>query len=165
MDDDAYFVIIRQLSQYEVWCQGKALDAAEKLERVQLFQEFPFGMRTIHRTLFHMLGVFGYWSGFILPEVEDRWQWDYKPEATIEQMKQMSGELAAKFLGAIDASHAAGILGRDRRLVQVFHLVTHGTHHRTQFISMLRMLGKDPPFEAGDFAGWQRVNFEMRSGA
>ncbi len=68
----------------------------------------------------------------------------------------MNDELSAHFVQSIDASHAAGLLDQDRRIVQVFHLVTHGTHHRTQFISMLRMLGKDPPFEAGDFAGWQR---------
>jgi len=65
-------------------------------------------------------------------------------------------DLSVAFLGSIDASHAAGLLHRDRRLVQVFHLVTHGTHHRTQFITMLRLLGIDPPFEAGDFGGWSR---------
>lgn len=68
----------------------------------------------------------------------------------------MNAELSAAFMHAIDSSHAAELLHLDRRLVQVFHLVTHGTHHRTQFITMLRLLGMDPPFEPGDFGGWSR---------
>ena len=66
----------------------------------------------------------------------------------------MIRQLSEAFLAAIDASHDQGLLNRDRRIAQVFHLVTHGTHHRTQFITMLRQLGKDPPFEVGDFGGW-----------
>jgi uncharacterized damage-inducible protein DinB len=156
MPSAAYFPTIRLLAEYEAWCNRGAIDAATALTQEQLYQPFPFGFKTIHRTLFHTLGVMGYWTGFIGPVIVDKWRWDYDTQVPIEKLGQMNDEISANFMRAIDASHAAGLLDQDRRIVQVFHLVTHGTHHRTQFISMLRMLGKDPPFEAGDFAGWQR---------
>jgi uncharacterized damage-inducible protein DinB len=157
MESEPYFPTIRQLAEYEVWCNQQSIRAAAALTQEQLFRQFPFGFGTIHRTLFHTLGVLGYWTGFILPVVVDQWRWDYDSGITIDQLRTLNDQLCADFIGAIDASHAAGLLDHDRRLVQVFHLVTHGTHHRTQFITMLRMLEIDPPFEAGDFAGWHRV--------
>ncbi|QDU27736.1 DinB family protein [Anatilimnocola aggregata] len=78
----------------------------------------------------------------------------YEAEMSLERLTEWNRELSDAFLVAIDASHDLELLHRDRRLEQIFHLVTHGTHHRTQFITMLRLLGKDPPFEAGDFGGW-----------
>lgn len=159
-DQDPYYSTIYQLAQYEVWCNARSLDCADALAPSQVFQEFPFGFRTIHRTLYHVLAVLGYWTGSICPQITKRWEWDYEPQITLSQMKQLNDDLSRKFVSAIEESHAANLLSCDRRIVQVFHLVTHGTHHRTQFISMLRMLGVDPPFEAGDFAGWQRVTFE-----
>ena len=37
---------------------------------------------------------------------------------------------------------------------QLFHLVTHGTHHRGQLLSMITLLGYPQPFEGGDYGGW-----------
>jgi uncharacterized damage-inducible protein DinB len=81
----------------------------------------------------------------------------YDPNVSLDQIARWNAELSEAFLTTIDASHLAGVLHMDRRLVQVFHLVTHGTHHRTQFITMLRLLGQDPPYEAGDFGGWSHA--------
>jgi uncharacterized damage-inducible protein DinB len=78
----------------------------------------------------------------------------YDPKMSLERLTEWNRELSEAFLRAIDTSHAQALLHRDRRIAHTFHLVTHGTHHRTKFISMLRLLGKDPPFEAGDFGGW-----------
>lgn len=147
---------IRQLVEYEIWCNAKAFDAVAALEAGQLFQPFPFGLRTIHHTLFHIVDVIRAWGGCVGPAIaEPRWL-EYDPRMPLHQIAELSRTLSTALLASIDASHAGGLLHQDRRLVQVFHLVTHGTHHRTQFITMLRLLGKDPPFEAGDFAGWNR---------
>ena len=151
-----YADTIRQLAEYEVWCNGRSLESAAALDPDDLFRRFSFGLGTIHRTLFHTLNVLEHWTGFVSPaRVDAEWR-EYNPASTIDDLRRLNGELATAFIAAVDRSDAAGLLGRDRRLVQVFHLVTHGTHHRTQFITMLRFLGKEPPFEAGDFAGWQR---------
>jgi uncharacterized damage-inducible protein DinB len=157
MNNDAYFPTIRLLAEYEVWCNAKAFDAAAALPPAQLRQRFPFGLGTIHETLCHTVEVMRHWGGRVGPELVDLPWRDYDPQKPLADVAQLSAEVSATFLVSIDASHAAGVLHRDRRIVQVFHLVTHGTHHRTQFITMLRLLGIDSPFEAGDFGGWQRT--------
>ena len=157
--DDRYFSAIRRLAEYEIWCNKKTFETAAALDPAQLRQQFPFGLGTIHRTLFHTVMVFRWWSACVGPEIFEPSQYpDYDPNSSLDIMSRLNDELSVAFIDAIDRSHAADLLHRDRRIEQVFHLVTHGTHHRTQFITMLRLLGKDPPFEAGDFGGWSNVS-------
>jgi uncharacterized damage-inducible protein DinB len=154
MADDKYFPAIRQLAVYEVWCNRRSLEAAGELTAEQLFQSFPFGFQTIHATLFHVVEVVQTWAGSVAPAISKPPMLPYDANMSLEQLVEWNRALSDAFLHAIDSSHAQSLLHRDRRIAQVFHLVTHGTHHRTQFITMLRLLGKDPPFEAGDFGGW-----------
>ncbi len=156
MADERYFPTIRQLAEYDAWCNRLSLEAARLLTPEQMFHRFEFGFHTIHATLFHIVEVFQTWSGCVGPSIFKPAMLPYDAGMSLERLIAWNDRLADAFLEAIDASHAHGLLDRDRRLVQVFHLVTHGTHHRTQFITMLRLLGKDPPFEAGDFGGWSK---------
>jgi len=156
MTEDRYFPSIRRLAEYEVWCNATLFRAAAQLDEAQLRQSFPFGFGTIHTTLFHIVNVLRTWSGCVEPEIVRPDPLAYDPRSPLAAIARLNDELSAAFLEAIDRSHAAGVLHRDRRIEQVFHLVTHGTHHRTQVITMLRLLGKDPPLEAGDFGGWSR---------
>jgi len=154
MSEDRYFPSIRRLADYEVWCNARTFECAAQLEPSQLHQRFGFGLKTIHHTLFHVMDVMRGWSGCVPPEIVEPSWLEYDPLASLDSIARLNDETSAAFLAAIDQSHAAGVLHLDRRIEQVFHLVTHGTHHRTQFITMLRLLGIDPPFEAGDFGGW-----------
>jgi uncharacterized damage-inducible protein DinB len=154
MSDSSYFSTIRRLAEYEIWCNRASLKAARELTNEQLFRRFDFGLKTIHATLFHVVEVFQLWGGCVGPAIARPAIQPYDPAMSLQQLTAWNERLSDAFLEAIDASHAQHLLHRDRRIEQVFHLVTHGTHHRTQFITMLRLLGKDPPFEAGDFGGW-----------
>jgi uncharacterized damage-inducible protein DinB len=154
MSDDPYFPSIRRLAEYEVWCNRRSLEAAGELNPEQLFRRFDFGLKTIHATLFHVVEVFQLWGGCVGPIIAKPAIQPYDEAMSLEQLRAWNERLSEAFLRVIDASHGARLLHLDRRIEQVFHLVTHGTHHRTQFISMLRLLGKNPPFEAGDFGGW-----------
>jgi uncharacterized damage-inducible protein DinB len=156
MSGNQYFPTIRLLAEYEVWCNARAIGTAQHLGAEELFRVFPFGFKMIHQTLFHTVEVFQLWGGCVGPVIAKPAMVEYDEKMTLERMAEWNGRLSDAFLAAVDASHAGGLLDRDRRIVQVFHLVTHGTHHRTQFITMLRLLGKEPPFEAGDFGGWSR---------
>jgi uncharacterized damage-inducible protein DinB len=156
MSDDPSFLVIRKLAEYEIWCNARSIDAAQTLDPGALFRRFPLGFGTIHETLFHIVSVLRTWSACVGPTIAKPEPLKYDATISLAEIARLNDELSAKLLQAIDASHAAGLLHQDRRLVQVFHLVTHGTHHRTQFITMLRMIGIDPPFEAGDFGGWSR---------
>jgi uncharacterized damage-inducible protein DinB len=122
----------------------------------ELFRHFPFGFNTVHATLFHIVEVFQTWSGCVGPVIAKLAMAPYDAKMPLARIAEWNTELSKAFLKNINASHRAGLLQADRRVAQLFHLVTHGTHHRTQFITMLRLLGKDPPFEAGDFGGWSR---------
>lgn len=153
-DEERYFPAIRELAEYEIWCNRRSLEAANELVEEQLLQRFPFGLGTVHATLFHVVEVFQTWSRCVGPTICKPPMLPYDPAMSLEQMATWNRELSDAFAQAIDASHSQALLHRERRIAQVFHLVTHGTHHRTQFITMLRLLGKDPPFEAGDFGGW-----------
>lgn len=146
----------RQLAEYESWCNARSFDTAASLVHDELLRVFPFGLKTLHHTLFHTLDVFRHGSAFLAPQQVDVGWRAYDPTRSIDDLRRECDHLSQAFLTLIDDAHRADLLHQDRRLVQVFHLVTHGTHHRTQFITMLRLLGKDAPFEAGDFAGWQR---------
>lgn len=157
MGDAQYFPAIRQLAEYEVWCNSKAIKSARALREEHLYKHFPFGFKTIHATLFHTVEVFQFWGGCVGQVIAKPPAVPYDAKLSMDRLAEWNASLADKFLNAIDASHAAGLLHQDRRIVQVFHLVTHGMHHRTQFITMLRLLGIDPPFEAGDFGGWSRM--------
>jgi len=154
MTGERYFPAIRQLAEYEVWCNRRSLDAARQLTAEQLFERFPLGLQTVHATLFHVVEVLQTWSGCVGPVISKPPMTPYDSTMSLERLAEWNGELSDALLSSIDASHAGDLLHRDRRIAQVFHLVTHGTHHRTQFITMLRLLGKEPPFEAGDFGGW-----------
>jgi uncharacterized damage-inducible protein DinB len=156
MSDESYFPMIRQLAEYQVWCNRRSLQAAGELTAEQLFHRFPFGFRTVHATLFHVVEVLQTWSGCVGPVISKPPMLPYDATMTLQRLAEWNDQLSGAFLSAIDASHEQRLLHRDRRLAQVFHLVTHGTHHRTQFITMLRLLGADPPFEAGDFGGRSR---------
>lgn len=157
MSDATYYDTIRKLARYEVWCNAQIIGAADKLAADQLFQTFPFGFKTIHATLFHTVEVFQLWSGCVGPVIEKPELAPYDPGMSMEALAEWNAKLSQSFLRSVDASNAMGVLGEERRLTQLFHLVTHGTHHRTQAITMLRMLGIDPPYEPGDFAGWSRA--------
>jgi len=156
MGEENYFPTILKLAEYEVWCNARLIESTLNLRAEQLFRSFPFGFKTIHATLFHIVEVFQTWSGCVGPTIAKPPMVPYDSSMPIEQIARWNHELSETFLKSIDASHAVNLLHLDRRLVQVFHLITHGTHHRTQAIAMLRLLGLDPPFEAGDFGGWSR---------
>src|SRR4051794_19149695 len=126
MADARYFPAIRQLAEYEVWCNRRTLEAAEELNREQLFQRFPFGFNTIHATLFHIVEVFQTWSGCVGPTIAKPPMVPYDAAMSLEQIAKWNAELSEVFLRAIDASNAADVFHLDRRIAQVFHLVTHG---------------------------------------
>jgi len=156
-DQADFFPAIRKLAQYEVWCNRLSLDHAAKLDTDDLYREFGFGFGTIHMTLFHTLQVFHRWSNCVGPTIAIPRSMGYNRKTKLATFVERHEELAQAFFDAIDRSHDQGLLHQDRRIHQVFHLVTHGTHHRTQFITMLRLLGVEPPFEPGDFGGWSNV--------
>ncbi|HLX61579.1 MAG TPA: DinB family protein [Planctomycetota bacterium] len=151
-----YAQTILQLLDYEVHCNLQSLDFLARLADEELHRDMGFGWRTLHRTVFHIANVLRTWSRCVGPVIEKPEPLAYRAEMPLAEIRAMIVELGDAWRLAAKASHEQGLLDSDRRLHQVFHLVTHGTHHRGQLLSMLTLLGYPQPFEGGDFGGWSK---------
>ena len=149
-----YSATIFNLVEYEVWCNLQAAEFLARLSEVECRRDFGFGLRTPHRTISHIADVMRAWSGCVGPRIEQPSWPKYDESETIESIRKRIADVGDSWLAAAKESHEKGILDDERRLNQLFHLVTHGTHHRGQLLSMFTLLGYDQPFEGGDYGGW-----------
>lgn len=147
---------ILELVEYEILCNTRAVDFLAKLSDEECKRDFGFGLRTPHRTIFHIVDVMQGWGGCVGPDIKSPAWREYRETMTINEIGAMITETGESILSAAKASHERGILAKERRLNQLFHLVTHGTHHRGQLLSMIALMGYAQPFEGGDFGGWSR---------
>jgi uncharacterized damage-inducible protein DinB len=152
-----YFQTISQLIEYELWCNDQAMQFLERLSVEEIGRDFGFGLRTPHHTMFHIANVMRTWSLQVRPEIERVTPLPYDENSSLQEIRSLLEEVGVAWLLAARVSNDLGLLERDRRLHQVFHLVTHGTHHRGQLLSMATILGYTQPFEGGDFGGWSKM--------
>jgi hypothetical protein len=132
-----------------------------------LQQRIPLTMPDYADTIFNLVeyelwcnlqaNVMRTWSRCVGPIIDRPFPLPYQEAMTLAEIRKMFIDLGASWLGAAKTSHERGLLGNDRRLNQVFHLITHGTHHRGQLLSMITLMGYGQPFEGGDFGGWSNV--------
>ena len=149
-----YSPTIFNLVEYEVWCNLRAVDFLTRLSEAECRRDFGFGLRTPHRTISHIADVMRGWSGCVGPTIA-RPSWPkYNESEELEAIRKRIADVGDSWLAAAKASHEQGVLGNERLLNQVFHLVTHGTHHRGQLLSMITLMGYEQPFEGGDYGGW-----------
>ena len=152
-----YSETIFSLVEYEVWCNLRTLDYLAGVSDSELKRDFGFGLRTPLRTMFHIADVMRGWSGCVGPVTEKpTWQ-IYQESVTLQEMRTTILDAGKAWLAAARASHQQGVLNEKWRLNHLFHLVTHGTHHRGQLLSMVTLAGNDQPFEGGDFGGWSNA--------
>jgi uncharacterized damage-inducible protein DinB len=153
-----YAEIILDLVEYELWCNFRALDFVEGLSEEERNRDFGFGLRTPHQTMVHIAKVMQGWSRCVGPIIEEPTWLDYEQPASLQDVRRMLEWMGKSFPEAAKASIDQGLLGERRRLNQLFHVVTHGTHHRGQLLSMLTLMGYKQPFEGGDFGGWSSTS-------
>jgi uncharacterized damage-inducible protein DinB len=149
-----YFPAILKLAEYEVWCNLQMMDFLSGLSPEECRRDLGFGLRTPHRTISHIADVMRAWGGCIGPTIEAPVWPDYDEGETIHAIRTRIESIGRSFLAACRESHDQGVLAEERRLSQLFHLVTHGTHHRGQLLSMITLMGYPQPFEGGDCGGW-----------
>ena len=149
-----YSETIFNLVEYEVWCNLQVLDFFCGLSDEECRRDFGFGLRTPHRTISHIADVMRGWSGCVGPRIEESTWPPYDETETLQEIRHRMAATGAAWLVAARDSHEHGVLAEERRLNQLFHLVTHGTHHRGQLLSMVTLLGYPQPFEGGDYGGW-----------
>jgi uncharacterized damage-inducible protein DinB len=149
-----YFSTVLKLVEYEIWCNLQAIDFLAGLSEAEWRRDFGFGLRTPHRTMFHIADVMRGWSGCVGPVITRPTWPTYNDTVSLEQIRRSIVDIGESWMMAAKASHEQGLLGEEHRLNHVLHLATHGTHHRGQLLSMFTLMGYDQPFEGGDFSGW-----------
>ena len=152
-----YSDTIFNLVEYEVWCNLRAVDFLTRLSDDECKRDFGFGLRTPHRTMSHIADVMRGWSGCVGPTIERPSWTGYNESETLQAIGKRLADVGDSWLAAAKTSHQQGVLGNERRLNQLFHLVTHGTHHRGQLLSMITLMGYEQPFEGGDYGGWSNT--------
>lgn len=145
---------VLELVEYELETSLKLLEFLATVPEKHWHQDFGFGLRTPHHTLFHIASVIRTWSACVGPDIQKPEPLAYDPHLSLDGLREMFKQLGESWRKAIHQSHSQGILNEDRRLHQVFHLITHGHHHRGQFLSMVTLMGYPQPMEGGDFGGW-----------
>ena len=153
MERDYYKTIVI-LVEYEKWCNLEAVDFLSSLSNEQCRTNFGFGLGTPHRTVSHIADVMEAWSGCVAPTIRQPSWREYDATETLQDIRTRMCDVAEFWLAAAKASHLGGLLSEDGRLNHLFHLVTHGTHHRGQLLGMVTLMGFEQPFEGGDFGGW-----------
>jgi uncharacterized damage-inducible protein DinB len=149
-----YSATILDLLDYEVWCCLRAVECLAGLSESECRRDFGFGLRTPHRTISHIADVLRGWSACVGPRIQwPAWP-DYDELESLASIRRRIAEVGAAWRTAARDSHEQGVLGNERRLNHLFHLVTHGTHHRGQLLSMITLMGRAHPFEGGDYGGW-----------
>lgn len=149
-----YSETIFRLIEYEIWCNHRALDFLSSLSDDECHRDFGFGLRTPHRTIFHIADVMQGWSRSVAPIIEVPSWLEYRAGLPLSEIRELMANAGTYLLAAAKSSHAMGLLSLERRVNHVFHLVTHGTHHRGQLLSMVTLMDLGQPFEGGDFGGW-----------
>jgi uncharacterized damage-inducible protein DinB len=153
-----YSKIIFELVEYELWTNFKLLDFLERLSEEECHRDFGFGLRTPHKTIVHIAKVMQGWSGCVGPIIQEPSWKNYDQPASLPVVRKIFESIAESWPLAAKASDQQQLLGAGRRLNQLFHIVTHGTHHRGQLLSMITLMGYGQPFEGGDFGGWSNLN-------
>ena len=153
-----YAKIILDFVEYELWCNFRVLDFLEELSEEERNRDFGFGLRTAHQTMVHIAKVMQGWSQCVGPIIEEPTWLDYDQPASLQDVRRMLQSMNECFPAAAKASIDQGLLGERRRLNQLFHVVTHGNHHRGQLLNMITLMGYRQPFEGGDFGGWSSTS-------
>ena len=152
-----YSATIFNFVEYEVWCNLQMMDFLVVVSDEECRRDFGFDLRTPHRTVSHIADVMRGWSGCVGPTIEKPSWPPYDVTETLQAIRKRIADVGDSWLAAAKASHAQGVLGSERRLNQVLHLATHGTHHRGQLLSMITLMGYEQPFEGGDYGGWSNT--------
>jgi len=158
---------ILTLLRHDAWATRRVLALCAAFTRDQFHQPFPIGLGSLHANLTHIVGAMRRWADRIAarplrnsldkpPEARDR-----SPLLLTELLDEAARDLqhlaaAAAADGSLHAPvdfvfHAPG--GQETlrlpRQNALLHVATHGQHHRTQCLNMLRHLGHE--LDSGDY--------------
>ena len=146
---------IATLYEYNRWANGRALEAAGKLDPAAFAKDLQNSFPSVRDTLAHILGAEWIWLR--------RWKGELPAKLIVAAEFPTAASLRDRFV-ALDGERTVFMAGlSEERLRQPFdykdlagnalrlplvqsmqHVVNHGTYHRGQVTTMLRQLGAVP---------------------
>jgi uncharacterized damage-inducible protein DinB len=147
---------IKTLYEYNYWANHKLLTAAAGVTNDQFIASgsFPFG--GLRGTLVHILDAEYGW-GLLLQhgkfQTEELKEFDFPGLPELEKRWQSEERLMRAYLASLDDNALEGIIrytadsGAKRERVLwhcLFHVVNHGTQHRSEAAAILTELGQSP---------------------
>ncbi len=154
---------VRSYFAYGDWANQILMQVSSTLDSECLDRSFGLGMDTIRKTMLHIQDGERWWlNNWLIGPTP----FDQASESTsLESIQQTWTEVIdtrSRFLQTLDPASAKRIVTAQVGLMTIqvelleslIQLGGHGTHHRAQWVNMLRKCGKNPP--PVDYIVWVR---------
>ena len=155
--------ILERYLGYEAWTLRHMIQRCQELSTEQLHQPFDIGLRSLHKTLAHIIGNLEVWTDLmhertvreVPPFADNAEAYLQRFDAAIADFAEFARQLAAEhrlndtYIDVLDNPPKAKTFGGT-----VLHLLTHTTVHRWEIQHMLQRLGIDDLIE-GDALSWE----------
>ncbi len=154
--------LLDRLLGHDAWTTRQLLLRAKDLPDAQLDREFDVGLKTLRRTLLHIVRNMEVWSD-LMAGIAVRADGDPSVSGLVARLDRAAADLGriaydvaqrgawdAKFVDPLDRPPTEKTFGGG-----IAHILTHSMHHRAQAIHMLKRLGVSGLPE-GDVLSWER---------
>ncbi|MFY0546168.1 DinB family protein [Brevibacillus sp. H7] len=150
-------VDFHRLFSYNEWAMDHQLTAIRRLTEEQLHRDLGGSFGTIHRTLLHLVGAEELWITRLLGQETPSGLPEPANFPTLEAVERLLGATRQKWKSyweQLDDQQLQlpfsyrNLRGEEVTLAlwqALHHVANHGTYHRGQLTSMLRMVGETPP--------------------
>jgi len=146
---------IALLFEYNYWANKRILTAAARITDAQLTGPTTFPRGSLRGTLIHILDAEYGWRELLENgrEVDDLAAANFPTLQAIEALWSNEEAAMRKFIAALTDEKASAVIrytnpqGMPRERVvwhALFHVVNHGTQHRSEAAAMLTDLGQSP---------------------
>jgi len=146
---------ILTLYDYNDWADKRLLSAAAKVTHEQFIAPAPFPHGSLRGTLVHTLDGECMWGHLLRAGdwAEELKEADFPTFADLEKSWQSEERLMREYLASLDDEAVQHIVRyisdtgvqRERELWHcMFHLVNHGTQHRSEAAALLTEFGQSP---------------------
>ena len=148
---------------YTRWADNHMLEAVHKLSVEQYNQPPAPGWTSVQATLYHLAGAITIWVRRLSGELVTQWpaEDEYRTLADAEQKLRAGHDAFDRMVAALTPEQLSSIWtyrtlkGQEVRApiwAYYRHVANHGTYHRGQVASKLKLMGVEPPVT--DFVFW-----------
>jgi uncharacterized damage-inducible protein DinB len=162
--------ILERLLRHDAWTTRSLLELSRELSDAELDREFDIGHRSLRRTFVHIVANMECWCDLMTG----------KPQRQNGQMNTIARLMDRLDIVAAELLSLGNSVVSENREEDFFtdyldqppkrkplgaglvHIATHGMHHRSQCLYIMRQLGVKELIE-GDALSWERIHRGLQS--